>query len=92
MSWLISVGDALSQLLGRFIWVRVDGQWVSWTASPNESISGAAHRWRKAGHFAWAEKSIDFLISPIERNHCEKAFRADFVRARLYIKAGEALL
>lgn len=86
--WVISVLDAVSQFFGRLIFVRVDGEWVCWTESPNESISGASERWRLLGKFEWVAPSIDmfFLIITLGRNkfHCRDAFISDYIRARNY--------
>lgn len=67
MSYLISVFDALSQLVGRIL---------GWTGNANESISGAA--WRKRDEHPWVVRVIDFLLGA---DHCREAFLADLVRA-----------
>ena len=93
LSWLISVGDALSQLVGRFLFVRVDGEWVSWTMSPNESISGAAHRWALDGEFTYVEPAIDALLLVLslgyDKNHCRNSYQADLLRAVIYAAEAE---
>jgi len=83
MDWLISVGDALSQLLGRLIWIRHQGRWRTWTDSPNESISGAADRWAEMGYYEWVAPSIDWLsyLWLDGRGHCRRARDADLSRA-----------
>ena len=85
LRWLISLGDALSQAVGRLIWFRRRGEWVCWTLSPNESISGASYRWAEFGSYRWAMRLIDLLLSPFESNHCRKSFEADAKRAAEYI-------
>lgn len=69
-SYLLSVFDALSQLLGRII---------GWTGNANESISGAA--WRKREEHPWVYRVIDFLLRPLGPDHCQEAFLADILRA-----------
>lgn len=79
--WAVSVGDALSQLVGRFIFVRIDGRWTTWTQSANESISGAAYRHRMAGRFLWVAPAINWLFSWVETDHCQSSYEADLSRA-----------
>lgn len=82
MDWLISVGDAASQLLGRFIPVRYDGKWHTFTRTSNESISGAANWHSENKRFTWVEPTIDTVASLFgETNHCLKARVADRSRA-----------
>lgn len=88
--WLVSVGDAFSQLVGRFIFFRNDGIWQAWTLSPNESISGASYRWYINGGPSWPKKLIDALLF-IDPDHCEQSYYADYRRARAYIKEVEDL-
>lgn len=70
-SRLIEIGDALSQLFN----VALLPNHKSTTA--NESISGRSHRcgWKTA------ERIIDFLFSPFEKQHCLKSHEADVRRA-----------
>jgi len=65
--YIVSVGDATSQLVGRLL---------TYTNTPNESISGAAYRRDGA-----VKKVIDWVFSPLERNHTKKAYLADLARA-----------
>jgi len=88
MDWLISAGDALSQLLGRMIPVRIDRRWQCWTASANESVSGAAFRHRIEDGIRWPERWIDRLLG---RGHCAAAFWADYRRAIEYADKAEAI-
>ena len=69
--YIIHVGDATSQ------WVNT----VFLLGDPNESISGRAYRMNH--HFVWGiiEKVINWLLSPFEQNHCQKAYDADYDRA-----------
>jgi len=83
VDWAISVLDALSQFVGRFLFVRVQHKWVSWTLSPNESISGAAYRWYLQGEFGWVRKGIDGLFF-FDKDHCRKAYDADYRNALRY--------
>lgn len=91
--WSISVGDTLSQAVGRWIPIWYHGRLRPWTNDANESISGAAHRWRKAGFYVWVEPTINTLFSPFERDHCRKAYTTDLNRAvRLAEDAGMVVL
>lgn len=67
IDYLISVGDALSQLVGRVI---------GYTETPNESISGAAYR--KDGTL---RKIIDTIFYPLEQEHTLMSHQADIARA-----------
>lgn len=67
---LITIGDALSQLIGRLIPVRYDGKWHHYTRTANESISGASHWHSENGRWPWVQKTIDFVFRPFEREHC----------------------
>ena len=82
---LISIGDAASQLAGRLIPVRVDGQWRAFTDDSNESVSGAASRWSRRGRFEWVEYTIDVVLSPRQRNHCREARIKDTQRAITFL-------
>jgi hypothetical protein len=83
MSWLISVGDALSQLGGRLIPIRVDGKWRVWTDNANQSISGAANMWAERGRFEWVEKVIDGVAQVFgDSDHCAMARYYDLQRAK----------
>jgi len=66
----IKIGDALSQLLNVALLPRHR------ETTANESISGRAHRcgWR-------AERWIDALFSPWEKDHCRRAYQMDEIRA-----------
>lgn len=82
MDWIISVGDAISQVLGRFIPVHYDGEWHTFTRTSNESISGAANWHSQNGRFGWVEKIIDVVALLFgEKGHCLKARKADRSRA-----------
>lgn len=71
-AYLISVGDALSQLVGRIL---------TWTDNPNESISGAA--WRQRCRFPRVRKTIDLLLG---EDHCLDSYTNDLRRAYELIK------
>lgn len=81
IDWLISVGDATSQLVGRFIPIYYEGQWHTFTRTSNESISGAAHWHSEQGRCHWVSVVIDFLLFPWEEDHCLKSRKADRSRA-----------
>jgi hypothetical protein len=70
--YLIRLGDALSQLLNVAL---LNGD-------ANESISGRAHRegWRIA------ERIIDTLFRPLEKDHCRVAYETDLARAWELVK------
>lgn len=78
----ITTGDALSQLVGRWIPVWYDGRWHRYTRSANESISGASDWHRQHGRWPWVAWSIDALFALFgDENHCNKAWANDFNRA-----------
>jgi len=90
VGWLISVGDAFSQLVGRLIPVRVNGKWQAYTRSPNESISGASRFYELEGHFSWPRKSIDAVAKVLgDDDHCQKALMYDYWRSVEYQSAVE---
>jgi hypothetical protein len=68
---LIKIGDAISQLLNVSLLPNHEN------TTANESISGRSYRcgWKKT------QKTIDFLFSPFEREHCKKAHESDIQRA-----------
>lgn len=65
------IGDALSQLFNVALLPNHK------ETTPNESISGRAHRcgWVRT------EKFIDWLFSPWELNHCRVSYEMDLQRA-----------
>lgn len=67
-NYLIRAGDALSQLANV---VLLNGD------ANEESISGRSHRegWKLA------ELVINWLFSPLEKDHCRLAYLADLERA-----------
>lgn len=70
-SRLLKIGDALSQLVNVMLLPNHRH------TTPNESISGRAHRcgWKRT------ERVIDWLFSPWEKNHCKASYEADIQRA-----------
>lgn len=78
-SRLKKIGDALSQLANVLLLPRHQD------TTPNESISGRAHRcgWRRT------ERFIDWLFSPFESRHCRAAYLADVERARVLLREHE---
>jgi hypothetical protein len=91
-SMFIAVGDALSQVLGQIIHIRVHGRWRRWSMTPNESVSGAAHRWAIQGHFPYVKRSIDALFRVFgDHDHCAKAYSYDYYRAAEYRKEVDRL-
>ena len=77
MGYLIRIGDATSQLLNVVFLL---------SQNPNESISGRCYRMRHKKQWQIAMTVIDFLFSPIEEGHCEKAYDNDVVRASNLLK------
>jgi hypothetical protein len=67
MTWLIKIGDALSQLLNVLIF----------NGDPNHSISGDA--WRFNRHKTRAV--LDFVFYPFEKDHCFRAHLHDVQKA-----------
>lgn len=65
------IGDALSQLVNVALLPRHH------ETTPNESVSGRAHRQR----WTKVERFIDWLFSPWEDEHCRKSYEADLRRA-----------
>jgi hypothetical protein len=67
LRYLISVGDAFSQLVGTVL---------TYSATPNESISGAAYR-----RDDWLRPVLDGLFRVFHEEHCRKSHEADVARA-----------
>jgi hypothetical protein len=80
MSRLLKIGDALSQLANVALLPRHGD------TTANESISGRAYRqgWKKA------ERFIDWLFSPFEKDHCRLSHEAEVRRARKLLGIGDA--
>ena len=77
MNYFIRIGDATSQLLNVIFLL---------SQNPNESISGRCYRMRHKKQWQIAMAVIDFLFSPIEVGHCEKAYDNDVARCATLIK------
>jgi len=77
IDYFIRVGDATSQLLNVVF---------LFSQNPNESISGRCYRMRHKKQWQIAMAVIDFLFSPIEVGHCEKAYDNDVARCATLIK------
>lgn len=90
----ITSGDSLSQLLGRWIFVRIDGKWDWYTLDANESVSGASNRHAEAGRWPWVEKAIDAPFRLFgQEGHCRKARESDKRRAiELLLRNGLVVL
>jgi hypothetical protein len=67
LNYLIKLGDAFSQLLNVLI---LNGD-------PNHSISGDAWRFKRVK----AQKVLDFIFWPFEKDHCYKAHLHDVQKA-----------
>ena len=69
---LIKIGDALSQLINVALLPRHH------ETTANESISGRSYRcgWKRA------QRVIDWLFSPFEKDHCRASYDADLRRAQ----------
>jgi len=72
VNYLIRVGDATSQ------WLNVV---LLLSQNPNESISGRAYRMQNVWLWNKIRISIDWLASPLEADHCKKAYDADVSKA-----------
>jgi hypothetical protein len=77
INYFIRVSDAVSQLLNVVF---------LFSQNPNESISGRCYRMRHKKQWQIAMAVIDFLFSPIEVGHCEKAYDNDVLRASELLK------
>ena len=77
IDYLIRIGDATSQLANVAIFLG---------ENPNESISGRCYRMRHKKQWSIAMTVIDFLFSPIQVGHCEKAYDNDVLRASELLK------
>ena len=77
MNYFIRIGDATSQLLNVMF---------LWSQNPNESISGRCYRMRHKKQWKIAMTVIDFLFSPVEQEHCQKAYDNDVLRASELLK------
>ena len=76
-NYFIRIGDATSQLLNVMLLL---GQ------NPNESISGRCYRMRYKKQWKIAMTVVDFMFSPFEEAHCEKAYDKDVLRASNLLK------
>jgi hypothetical protein len=77
MNYFIRIGDATSQLLNVMFLL---------SQNPNESISGRCYRMRHKKQWKIAMTVIDFLFSPIEVGHCQKAYDNDVAWCATLIK------
>lgn len=88
---IITTGDALSQLAGRWIPCRYDGRWHRWTRDANESVSGAADWHREHGRFRWVAWVIDAVFGVFGfEDHCAMARIKDVYRAVRLIELEDA--
>ena len=72
MSRIAKIGDAISQLINvAFLPKHID-------TNANESISGRAYR----SNWICTVKTIDWLFSWYEKNHCRLSYEADIDRAK----------
>lgn len=73
VNYLIRVGDALSQVANVVLFFGDNA---------NESVSGRAWRLHKTYKFWNVVKiCIDWVVSPLEVDHCESSHKADVSRA-----------
>ena len=77
IDYFIRVGDATSQLLNVVF---------LFSQNPNESISGRCYRMRHKKQWKIAMTVVDFMFSPFEEAHCEKAYDKDVLRASELLK------
>jgi hypothetical protein len=73
---IIRLGDALSQFLNVLIF----------NGDPNYSISGESYR----RGLTTRKAVIDFIFSPIESEHCKKAYEHDVLKARILLAKHQA--
>lgn len=72
-SYLIRVGDALSQILNVTVFMGDNA---------NESVSGRSYRQRNDRFWSWMRAAIDEVFSWFGvADHCERAYRQDLARA-----------
>lgn len=71
-SRIIKIGDAISQLINVALLPRHK------ETNANESISGRAYR----NNWFCVVKFIDFIFSPVEKNHCKLSYKKDIERAK----------
>lgn len=67
-SRLTRVGDAISQILNVIIF----------NGDPNYSICGDAYRYKRER----LRRVIDWIASPMEKDHCRTAYENDVAKAR----------
>lgn len=79
--YFIRIGDAMSQLINVVFF---------WSMNPNESISGRAYRLSEDPLWGALRVAIDFIASPLEEDHCQKAWAADIERAQKMIEQSGA--
>lgn len=78
-------------MLQRILNVAIAADQLLWTVvtlghgSPDETISAGAWRMEQQGKLAGRalRPLIDFLFYPLERDHCRKAYNAEFKRLQL---------
>lgn len=82
--WYIRVGDTWSQGLGQWIPCKINGEWTTWCAHGNESVSGASDRHALEDGILWPRRVIDrtWVAFGGKENHCRSARRADEKRAK----------
>ena len=71
--YVVRVGDAISQLINVVLF---------FSDNPNESISGRAYRQQENWFWSAIKTVIDWVFSPLQSDHCKKAYCADLMRAR----------
>ena len=77
--WPVRVGDWLSQGLNTVV---LNGE-------PDESTSGRSYRQGViGGHAGWCRmrRFVDWLFTPVEAEHCKKAYEIDLKRAQARLK------
>jgi len=77
-NYLLTVGDALSQLINVSVFLSEDA---------NESLSGRAYTQRHTKFWGVVYKTINLLYSVIGAdNHCYQAYTKDLARASAYLR------
>jgi hypothetical protein len=80
LNYLMRAGDAASQFINVVIFFGDNA---------NESVSGRAYRCSDFWAWKWLMKTIDFIASPLEKDHCLKSYEADLERAQILVEAAE---
>ena len=76
-AYCVRVGDALSQLINVVIFL---------SDNPNESLSGRSYRQKRDWFWGKMLILLDSAFWVFQKNHCQKAYEADQLRAAKLLK------